>query len=143
MPTTSTGAWRRRRGRPTAWRRPSTRRSSARTRVRGVPMPSTASRLRKVASAAATLLFVTTATGSAQAPGAQSPSKVIHLFDGKDLSGWTADVPARDTDKNAPASFVVRKGLLVSMGKPEGHLVTDGAWRDYRLEVEYRFPGKG
>jgi hypothetical protein len=28
-------------------------------------------------------------------------------------------VPARDTDKNAPASFVVRKGLLVSMGKPE------------------------
>jgi hypothetical protein len=29
------------------------------------------------------------------------------------------------------------------MGKPEGHLVSDGAYRDYRLEVEYRFPGKG
>jgi len=106
-------------------------------------MLSTASRLRPIAFAAATFLFVTISTSSAQAPKAQSPTAVIRLFDGKDLKGWTADVPARDTDKNAPASFVVRKGLLVSMGKPEGHLVTDAAYRDYRLEVEYRFPGKG
>ncbi|MFI4942787.1 MAG: DUF1080 domain-containing protein, partial [Burkholderiales bacterium] len=94
-------------------------------------------------AAAAASLFVTISTSSAQAPPAVSPTAVIRLFDGKDLKGWTADVPARDTDKNAPASFVVRKGLLVSMGKPEGHLLTDGAYRDYRLEVEYRFPGKG
>ena len=103
----------------------------------------TASRLRRVASAAAACLFVTIGASSAQAPAAFSPTAVIHLFDGKDLSGWTADVPARDKDKNAPPSFIVRKGMLVSMGKPEGHLVTDGAYRDYRLEVEYRFPGKG
>jgi hypothetical protein len=105
-------------------------------------MLSSNSRLRKIASAAAASLFVTIATSSAQSTAAVSPTAVVHLFDGKDLSGWTADVPARDTDKNAPASFVVRKGLLVSMGKPEGHLVTDSAYRDYRLEVEYRFPGK-
>jgi hypothetical protein len=71
------------------------------------------------------------------------PDRVTPLFNGKDLSGWTADVPARDTNPEAPASFVVRNGLLVSMGKPEGHLLTDAAYRDYRLEVEYRFPGKG
>ncbi len=106
-------------------------------------MLSSNSMLRKIASAAAASLFVTIATSSAQSPAAVSPTAVVHLFDGKDLSGWTADVPARDTDKNAPTSFVVRKGLLVSMGKPEGHLVTDAAYRDYRLEVEYRFPGKG
>jgi hypothetical protein len=94
-------------------------------------------------AAAATSLFVTIGASSAQAPPAVSPTAVIRLFDGKDLKGWTADVPARDTDKNAPASFVVRKSLLVSMGKPEGHLVSDAAYRDYRLEVEYRFPGKG
>ena len=106
-------------------------------------MLSMASRLRPIAATAAAFLVVSSSTSSAQAPAASSPTAVVHLFDGKDLKGWTADVPARDTDKNAPPSFIVRKGLLVSMGKPEGHLVTDAAYRDYRLEVEYRFPGKG
>jgi len=77
------------------------------------------------------------------APAVVVPSRVTPLFNGKDLSGWEADVPARDADKNAPASFVVRNGQLVSLGKPEGHLLTTTAYRDYRLEVEYRFPGKG
>ena len=80
---------------------------------------------------------------SAAPQEAQVPTSVVRLFNGKDLSGWTADVPARDKDANAPSSFVVRNGMLVSMGKPEGHLVTDARYRDYRLEVEYRFPGKG
>ena len=71
------------------------------------------------------------------------PDHVTPLFNGKDLSGWKADVPARDTNPNAPDSFVVRDGMLVSNGKPEGHLVSTAAYRDYRLEVEYRFPGKG
>jgi hypothetical protein len=88
------------------------------------------------------LLFVSVAT-SALAADAVVPRRVTKLFNGKDLTGWTADVPAKDTDPNAPPSFVVRKGLLVSMGEPRGHLLTDGSWRDYRLEVEYRFPGKG
>jgi hypothetical protein len=74
---------------------------------------------------------------------AVTPDKVVPLFNGKDLTGWEADVPARDTNKEAPESFVVRDGLLVSMGKPEGHLLTTKAYRDYRLEVEYRFPSKG
>ena len=77
------------------------------------------------------------------APTAVVPDHVMPLFNGKDLSGWEADVPARDKNPNAPDSFVVRDGMLVSKGKPEGHLVTKQAYRDYRLEVEYRFPGKG
>jgi hypothetical protein len=71
------------------------------------------------------------------------PTAVTSLFNGEDLSGWTADVPARDADPNGPPSFVVRNGRLVSLGNPPGHLVTDTAYRDYRLVVEYRFPGKG
>jgi 3-keto-disaccharide hydrolase len=71
------------------------------------------------------------------------PRSTTKLFNGKDLAGWTADVPAKDTDANAPPSFVVRDGVLVSKGEPRGHLLTDAAYRDYRLEVEYRFPGKG
>jgi hypothetical protein len=78
-----------------------------------------------------------------QAPAAAtSPATIVRLFDGTSLAGWTADVPARDADPNGPPSFVVRDGKLVSLGKPEGHLVTDARYRDYRLEVEYRFAGK-
>ncbi len=81
-----------------------------------------------------------------QAPTAaaepMSPKTVVRLFDGKGLAGWKPDVPARDADPNGPPSFVVRDGKLVSLGKPEGHLLTDGRYRDYRLEVEYRFAGK-
>lgn len=72
-----------------------------------------------------------------------TPDRVMPLFNGKDLSGWEADVPARDTNPNAPPSFVVRNGMLVSMGKPEGHLLTTQPYKNYRLDVEYRFPGKG
>ena len=91
-------------------------------------------------------VFSLLAAGPAPAPDAATavvPDKVTPLFDGKDLSGWESDVPARDKDPNLPASFVVRDGMLVSMGKPEGHLITKQAYRDYRLQVEYRFPGKG
>jgi hypothetical protein len=79
----------------------------------------------------------------AQALPARTPDRLIPLFNGKDLSGWTPDVPAKDTDPNAPESFIVRKGLLVSLGTPGGHLLTNERYRDYRLEVEYRFAGKG
>ncbi len=67
----------------------------------------------------------------------------IALFNGQDLSGWTADVPAADNDARVRPSFVVRDGLLVSMGEPRGHLITDRSFSNYRLEVEYRFPGEG
>ena len=80
---------------------------------------------------------------AAEPPAAIAPDRVSSLFNGKDLAGWEADVPARDTDKNAPDSFVVRDGMLVSRGKPEGHLLTKQVYRDYRLVAEYRFPGKG
>ncbi len=71
------------------------------------------------------------------------PDKTTPLFNGKDLSGWTADVPAKDSKPDAPESFIVRDGKLVSKGKPGGHLITTKSYRNYRLEVEYRFPGKG
>ena len=66
-------------------------------------------------------------------------SQTINLFNGKDLSGWHADVPELDTNKNAVFPFVIRNGLLVSLGTPHGHLITDGVYKDYMLEVEYRF----
>ena len=75
-------------------------------------------------------------------PEAIVPDRVIPLFNGRDLSGWSPDVPSKDTTPDAPDSFIVREGMLVSLGRPRGHLLTDSAYRNYRLEVEYRFPGK-
>jgi hypothetical protein len=65
--------------------------------------------------------------------------QTVNLFNGKDLSGWHTDVPAMDKDSSIKSPFVIRKGMLVSLGKPGGHLITDKDYRDYRLEVEYRF----
>ena len=64
------------------------------------------------------------------------------LFNGKNLKGWHMDVPKLDDNPAAPKPFVVRDGRLVSLGTPNGHLITDDVFQDYRLTVEYRFPGK-
>ena len=88
--------------------------------------------------------------------------ETIPLFNGKNLDGWAMDIPARDhltdagditikdgvmtfdTRKGAwwiatPPSFIIRDGLLVSLGKPGGHLVTKEVFSNYKLVVEYRF----
>jgi len=96
---------------------------------------------------------------------AASAGESVSLFNGKDLSGWHLDTPARDAVGEAtdfevkegvitfdtrkgewwevtPPSFIVRDGMLVSLGRPLGHLVTDGEYSNYKLVVEYRFPKK-
>ncbi|HRE51178.1 MAG TPA: DUF1080 domain-containing protein [Flavitalea sp.] len=72
----------------------------------------------------------------------RASAQSISLFNGKDLNGWHVDVPAMDTNKQAVNPFLVRNGLLVSLGVPAGHLITDAVYQDYRLDVEYRFAGK-
>jgi hypothetical protein len=67
-----------------------------------------------------------------------APQPARSLFNGHDLAGWHADVPAADTNP-ALRAFTVRNGLLVSLGEPRGHLITDESFSNYRLDVEYRF----
>ena len=66
----------------------------------------------------------------------------VNLFNGLDLSGWHVDVPKMDKDPNVKSPFIVRDGLLVSLGTPNGHLISDAVYNNYRLEFEYRFAGK-
>jgi hypothetical protein len=66
----------------------------------------------------------------------------VSLFNGSDLSGWHADVPAADGGKEVAASFEARDGMLISNGSPNGHLITDESYSNYRLTVEYRWAGK-
>ncbi len=68
--------------------------------------------------------------------------KAVSLFNGQDLSGWHVDVPEMDTIPNTINPFIIRNGMLVSLGTPRGHLITDDVYKNYRLEVEYRFAGE-
>jgi hypothetical protein len=72
----------------------------------------------------------------------KAQSGTVSLFNGKDLTGWHADVPAMDKDATLKSPFIVRNGLLVSLGTPGGHLITDKIYQNYRLQVEYRFAAK-
>lgn len=71
----------------------------------------------------------------------KTEEKTISLFNGKDLSGWHIDVPDMDKDPNLQSPFLVRNEMLVSMGTPNGHIITDTEYENFKLEVEYRFAG--
>lgn len=86
------------------------------------------------------LLAACEGVGSEASDGGRGGS--VQLFNGKDLSGWHADVPEADGNPGVAPSFGVREGLLVSHGSPGGHLVTDTSHADYELVVEYRFAGE-
>lgn len=73
----------------------------------------------------------------------KSPApKTVSLFNGVDLTGWHVDVPAMDQNPDTINPFIVRDSMLVSLGTPGGHLITDSVYQNYRLEVEYRFAGQ-
>jgi hypothetical protein len=95
--------------------------------------------MKKMAPVAVLVVLLMVACTSQPQP--EQPES-IELFNGADLSGWHIDVPELDKNPDAPLSFVVRDSMLVSMGKPNGHIITDSVYQDYRLEVEYRFAGE-
>lgn len=71
-----------------------------------------------------------------------NPKNTKSLFNGKNLDGWHMDVPEMDTVAAARNPFIIRDNKLVSLGTPRGHLITDKVYKNYRLDVEYRFPDK-
>ena len=69
-------------------------------------------------------------------------NKTIQLFNGQNLDGWHMDVPAMDSIPDTINPFIIRDGMLVSLGEPRGHLITDAKHQNYRLKAEYRFAGE-
>ncbi|MGB0766960.1 MAG: 3-keto-disaccharide hydrolase [Phycisphaeraceae bacterium] len=84
----------------------------------------------------------TNAEAERKVAAAMQDSASFSLFDGESLAGWTPDIPAADGKPDAKPSFIVRDGMLVSLGNPRGSLITDLPYENYRLVVEYRFAGK-
>jgi hypothetical protein len=63
------------------------------------------------------------------------------LFNGKDLTQWTAVLAKPDVKKEDVWS--VRDGLLICKGEPLGYLATQDMYTNFRLVVEWRWaPGK-
>ena len=70
-----------------------------------------------------------------------SEPEPVSLFNGVDLTGWHVDVPAMDQNPDTINPFIVRDSMLVSLGTPGGHLITDSVYSNYRIVAEYRFAG--
>ncbi len=47
-----------------------------------------------------------------------------------------------DNNPDTINPFIVRDSMLVSLGDPRGHLITDSVYQNYKLVAEYRFAGK-
>jgi hypothetical protein len=88
------------------------------------------------------VLFIVTFVAVHLIPAMGVAQESSSLFNGKDLKGWHVDVPHLDKRPDGKQPFIVRDGMLVSLGTPNGHLVTDAQYNNFRLEVEYRFAGK-
>lgn len=71
-----------------------------------------------------------------------SEAQTRSLFNGQNFDGWHADIPKMDTVPTVRNPFIIRDGMIVSLGTPVGHLITDANYKDFRLEVQYRFAGK-
>lgn len=82
-------------------------------------------------------------------PANASPADWVQLFNGRDLSGWTAKFSHYALGENVNNTFRVEDGLLkVRYDKWEtfkdefGHLFYSEAFSYYRLAAEYRFVGE-
>ena len=85
------------------------------------------------------LIATSLATGNGDA--AVAPDRVISLFNGRDLNGWTTWLV--DTKRKDPrAVYSVRDGVIRISGDGYGYLSTDRAYRDYRLVVEFKWGEK-
>jgi hypothetical protein len=63
----------------------------------------------------------------------------IELFNGTDLTGWKGFLAADSLD--VAKEFTVRDGVIHLSGAL-GYIHTEQSYTDYRLEVEWRWPGE-
>ncbi len=90
------------------------------------------------------------ATGLAERSASVGQEDWIELFNGRDLTGWTAKITGYELGDNYADTFRVEDGLLtVSYDQYEGefngrfgHLFYEDSFSDYELRIEYRFVGE-
>lgn len=90
------------------------------------------------------LIFITSASAfedESKQDEPITPDEPIDLFNGEDLSNWTYDILADDPD---PASlYRVEDGIIKNAGRPAAVMRTKQTYKDYEIEVQWRWPDKG
>ena len=82
--------------------------------------------------------------GHSQALQAQQPEELlplkseVQLFNGRDLSGW--HFYGRNDNASAEDAWKVEDGILKCAGRPISYLQTKKWYRDYQMELKWRFP---
>lgn len=80
--------------------------------------------------------------GERDNPPAKRVTEKRELFNGKDLSGWYKYLSGRGRDNDPLGVFTAKDGVISIHGLGNGCITTKEAFRDYRVQVEYRWVGK-
>ncbi len=81
----------------------------------------------------------TPAEGTAATPESQEV-QTLSLFNGEDLEGW--HIYLKDPDIDPKSVWQVRDGAIWCKGDPFGFLRTKTEYSDFKLTVEWRWPGE-
>ena len=71
---------------------------------------------------------------------AAEESKNVELFNGKDFSGW--ELYLSNEGANPKNTWSVVDGVVHCNGKERGYMRTKEQYSDYRLRLQWRFPGE-
>ena len=64
------------------------------------------------------------------------------LFNSKNLDGWTIHLAPDSGDVLESLVFCAKEGLINISGQPFGYMITDKSFKDYKLHLEWRWPGE-
>lgn len=67
----------------------------------------------------------------------------VELFNGTDLTGWTAVVDQTKGPADPAETFYVKDGAIQISGQPFGYLYSDDSYSSYDLDVEWAWVGAG
>ncbi|MBO7653453.1 MAG: DUF1080 domain-containing protein [Kiritimatiellae bacterium] len=84
-----------------------------------------------------TLTLSATAATEVKTEPVRPTAKTV-LFNGKDFSGWTKVIKA-EPGSSVDKTWQVADGVIRCTGAPMGYIVTQQAFTDYKLTVEYRW----
>lgn len=70
----------------------------------------------------------------------QPQAEKTMLFNGTDLSGWKLFIPGDSVDVNTVWS--VKDAVVLCVGQPNGYMMTQGSYSNYKLHLEWRWPAE-
>lgn len=86
-------------------------------------------------------LFVLLSAVVCLSSGIRADELPVELFNGRDLTNWYTFLRGRGKNADPLGVFTVTNGVIRVSGREMGSLTTEREFSDYRLSVEYRFPG--